>query len=128
MTEIEKQISLKNPLTLAFIGDAVISLHVRNSLVTQFEKIETLHQKTAQLVCAKTQSLVLDKIKDNFTEIESDIARRAHNAKHKTTPKNQTLGDYRNATALEAVVGFNYLIQNQARLNEILEIVMGESQ
>ena len=112
--------ALLNPLVLAFMGDAYITLAIREKYISSGHKIDALHKMVSQKICAKYQSTLYEKVKPTFTQIESDIANRARNAGHKTTPKNCTLHEYRQATALEAVVGYNYLINNHQRCMELI--------
>ena len=115
------EIALKNPLALAFLGDAVIKQWVSRILVENTSvDLNTLHRRAASIVCARNQSELYEKIKPTLTEVEENIASRAFNAKHKTTPKNCTLKEYRGATALEALIAYHSLRGNEARLNEIL--------
>lgn len=111
-----------NPLTLAFIGDAVMTLYERERLVRAGDtKVDTLHKELSKRICAATQSELFEKIKGKLDETELEIAGRARNAKHHTMPKSCTPGEYRNATALEAVIGYNYLRGNKSRIEEITE-------
>ena len=67
------------------------------------------------------QANVFNSIFETLSEEEKEIAMRARNAKsHKA--KNASIENYKKATALEAVLGYNYLLNNQTRLNELLEI------
>ena len=116
-------IEQKNPLVLAFVGDAVMTLHVRERLSKRDGKIGDLHFAASALVCAAEQSRVYDAVCSSFTQIEAEIANRARNVKHKTLPKNQSLSDYIKATALEAVIGYNYLTQNHKRVEELINNV-----
>ena len=108
-------------LVLAFVGDAVQTLFVREALVKRDCKVSELHTLASKIVCARAQAKRLDEIFDTLTEEERDIATRARNAQHNTVPKNCTIADYHKATALEAVIGFNYLAGNIERVKEIIK-------
>ena len=99
----------KNPLILAFIGDAVHTLRIRQELATQDLKVGDLHKIASQQCCASAQAKELDVLYETFTETEKEIANRARNAKYNTIPKSCTLVEYQKATALEAVLGYRYL-------------------
>ena len=119
---IEKDAALKNPLVLAFVGDAVMTLRVRERLSGEYDgKVGELHKLAARKICATAQAARFDKLFDTFEEAEKDIAMRARNVKHHTVPKNAKLSDYIKATALEAVVGYNYLIGNSKRVDELID-------
>ena len=109
----------KNPLVLAFVGDAVQTLFVRENLSSADAKIAALHKSASQIVCAAAQAKRFDEIYTTLTDIEKDIANRARNAQHNTVPKSCTPGEYHKATALEAVIGYNYLSGNKERAKEI---------
>ena len=104
-------IEQKNPLILAFIGDAVHTLNVRAQLAAADAKVSDIHKSAILKCCAKSQAAEYDALYGSFSDIEKDIANRARNAKHNTVPKSCTLAEYQKATALEAVLGYRYLIQ-----------------
>jgi len=106
---------------LAFVGDAVHTLLVRENLASQDLKTSVLHKQASALVCAKNQAKLFDEILENLTEIEKELATRARNSSHNTVPKNASVGDYHKATALEAVIGYNYLKNNIERVREIIK-------
>ena len=54
------------------------------------------------------------------------VFKRARNHKTLSSAKNASIVDYRRATGFEAVIGYLYLIGNMARLNEILNLSIGE--
>lgn len=109
----------KNPLILAFIGDAVHTLYVRENLANVDAKIGELHKQASKQVCATTQSIKYDKMVNSFCEIEKEIANRARNISHNTMPKNCNPSEYHKATALEAVIGYNYLLGKTERVEEL---------
>ena len=114
-----------NPLVLAFVGDAVYTEKVRTHLVSlEPAKVNDLHKNANKLVCCEYQAYIFEQIKNNLSEIEQNIASRARNAKKNTTPKHAEPAEYNKSTALEAIVGYNYLIENFDRLNQIFEIVL----
>ena len=109
-----------NVLTLAFMGDAIWTMLVRQYVVAQNDlKIGALNKKANELVCAKAQALIFDKIKPFLTQKEIEIANRARNTKKNTVAKNATIAEYAKSTSLEAVIGYNYLTGNMKRIQEI---------
>lgn len=74
-------------------------------------------------VCAKFQSLVYEEIIGILTEREVDILKRGRNAKGISSPKNANIIDYRKATAVECLFGYLYLIGNEDRLLELMNII-----
>lgn len=121
---MDKYLNL-NPLVLAFVGDAVYTELVRTYLVeNEPHKVNDLHKSANKFVCCEFQAKVLDEIFDSLTEEEKNIAMRARNAKKNTTPKHGEKVDYAKSTSLEAVIGYNHLRKNTARVNQILDIVL----
>ena len=115
----------KNPLVLAFVGDAYWTLYVRRMLVEKSNgKVNLLHQQANKYVCAVAQSGFYNKIVPFLTEAESGIAGRARNSDCNTRPKNCTLAEYKMATAFEAVIGYNLLIGNKKRLANLFKLVL----
>ena len=115
----------KNPLVLAFVGDAYWTLFVRRLLAERSrEKVNKLHLEANKYVCATAQSGFFNKIAPFLTETEADIAGRARNAEVNTRPKHCKLSEYRLSTAFEAIVGYNLLAGNEKRLHNLFEIVL----
>lgn len=121
--ELLKKLLNTNLLSLAFLGDAVHTLFVRErSLQGEADKMNN-YQKYASKFCkAEHQSEVFNRISPILTEEEQEIVRRARNAKPKHQAKNASHADYMQATMFEALVGFLYLKGDEKRLNEILEL------
>lgn len=112
--------SLNNCLNLAFVGDAVWTLFVRDYFANNTNyKNNYLHKLTTKFVKAGYQAKALDKLQDNLFELEKDIARRARNTKMNTVSKNASLADYKKATGFEAVIGYLYLTENFDRIKQL---------
>ena len=118
---------LLNPLTLAYLGDAVLDQHVRTYIVLKLQsKPHRLHQVAKRYVSAKSQAQTLDYLmeEDYLTEEEQDIMRRGRNAKSHTKAKNTDIQTYRKSSGLEAVLGYLYLEQEETRLSSLLDHVI----
>lgn len=117
------QIKLLNPLTLAYMGDAVLDQYVRSYIVLKLKsKPNRLHQVAKQYVSAKSQAQTLELLIDEqwFTDEEMDILKRGRNAKSYTKAKNTDIQTYRKSSALEAVLGYLYLKKQDDRLEQLL--------
>ena len=113
------------PLVLAYIGDTVYDLYVRTHLVLSTRlTAHGLHIAAARQVCASSQAESFKKIEPMLTEDELAVYKRGRNGHMGTIPKNASIGDYRSATGLEAVIGWLYLKGNDARLNEIMRAIL----
>ncbi|QHW35173.1 ribonuclease III [Paenibacillus rhizovicinus] len=123
-----KPINLMNPIVLAYIGDAVYEVLVRQYLISlPNHKPHHLHKQATQFVSAKAQFLILEKWRPHLSEEEADIVRRGRNAKSGTMPKNADPAHYKQATALECLVGYLYYGKQVGRLRELMAIAFGET-
>lgn len=110
-----------NPIVLAFIGDGVHTLYVRDRVVKNSNLlVNRCHINSAKFCNAKSQATKLDLLMNNLTEKEHDIVRRARNAKTHNIAKNSDIETYKKATAFEALVGYLYLKGDYDRLKQIL--------
>lgn len=111
-----------SPVTLAYIGDAVYSLYVRDGLVRSADfKSGQLNRLTSQLVSAHGQSALLERLIPLFTEDETEIYRRGRNAKKTARAKNASVSEYNRSTGFEAVMGYLYLTGQYARIEFLLK-------
>ena len=116
-----------SPLTLAFLGDAVYSLLVREMLLkTANRPTNALHKESIKLVNANCQAEMIKKILPELTEDEEAIFKRGRNAHSGHVPKNQSDADYRYATGLETLYGYLYLTGDFSRIMYIFNISTGE--
>ncbi len=110
-----------SPLALAFMGDTVYDLLVREKLVQQPACPQNqLHRASAQLVNARAQAVLAHALLPLFTEEEADIFRRGQNAKPGHLPRGATRAEYALATALEALLGWLWLTDQFSRAKELL--------
>lgn len=113
-----------SPLTLAFIGDCVYELFVRETLVNEANRpANELHTEKVKFVSAAAQAEAFRLIEPELTEKEAEIFRRGRNAHTTHTPKNMTGADYHTATGFEALFGFLYLSGDLTRLRELFAII-----
>ncbi len=111
-----------NGVVLAFIGDAVYSLYVREKLAFSSDaKAGELNRMTAERVCAGAQADLARKLLPLFTEEERAVFMRARNSKKGTKAKHSTVAEYNMSTGFEAVVGYLYVTGGHERLAELLD-------
>ena len=113
------------PGVLAYIGDAVYELYVRESLLKEglegeYFDLDDLHKEAVSRVCATAQAQALADLESFLLPDEVDVARRARNAKAGRGPRNMPVLDYRHSTAFEAVIGYLYLLGRTTRLEELM--------
>lgn len=126
MNFIDKEVNPKqlSPLNLAFIGDCIYEILVRETLVKDANRpVNDLHRESVKYVSAKAQTEAYSKIKDVLTEEETAVFKRGRNAKVGHSPKSATEGEYHCATGMEALFGYLYLTDNIDRIKELFSII-----
>ena len=111
-------------LELAFIGDAIWELEIRKHYLQFGYNIPTLNKYVKNKVNARYQSLIYKQIIEELDEEFKVIGKRAKNSNIKTFPKTCTVMEYKEATALEAVVGAMYLLNKEEEIKKIINIVI----
>lgn len=113
-----------SPLTLAFIGDTVFDLIVREDLICKANRpANDLHNLAVQKVKASAQADFVEKILPHLTEAELAVYKRGRNAKSGHLPKNASQSDYHMATGFEALIGYLYLSDEIERIKELFHII-----
>ena len=114
--------SLPSVAALSYLGDARHALYVRRMLVGRgISKSAELNKEALLYVTAEAQAEMYVKIKDELTELEADVFRRASNSTHLNRPKHASGRDYRFATGFEAVIGMLTWLGNEKRLEYLLD-------
>ena len=111
-------------LELAFIGDAIWELEIRKHYLQFGYNIPTLNKYVKNKVNARYQSLIYKQIIEELDEEFKVIGKRAKNSNIKTFPKTCTVMEYKEATALEAIVGAMYLLNKEEEIKKIINIVI----
>ena len=115
--------TLPGSLELAYLGDSLYDLYVREHLIAKGGRVRAMHREAIALVCAHAQSEALLRIADRLTGAEADVVRRARNTRQ-SPPKNADPGEYHRATALEALIGWLYVTGRQERMNALLALAL----
>ena len=112
-------------LSLAFIGDAVYELLVRQYVLSFGEaRVQELHRATVDFVNAAFQAKAAELLADLLTEEELSYYKRGRNANASHTPKNKSEAEYHRATGFEALFGYLYLAERFGRLEELFSVIM----
>jgi len=110
-----------NILQLAYLGDAVYELWVRQHLLAKgIGKLEEMHKNAVHYVQARTQAAILKRLLPELNETETAVVMRGRNAKG-NHPRNVDVLTYRHATAFEALVGYWYLDGQQQRMQTVFD-------
>lgn len=111
-----------NGVTLAYIGDAVIELAVREKLiasgVTDTGRLSAAAQK---FVCAKAQSDAVEIIRTLLTEEEEAAYKLGRNHHVSGKPKHASVSEYSRATGFEAIFGYLHLTGQNDRIRLLFE-------
>lgn len=121
-------IDCNNVLVLAYIGDAVYEVYIRNYLIKKnIVKVDKLQKEAVKYVSAKSQRVFLEKLinQNFFNQEEIDIIKRSRNHKGNRHPKNTDIITYKYATAFEAIIGYFYLTNNK-KLDEMMDLIYNE--
>lgn len=113
-----------NGLTLAYIGDAVYELRIRNYLLSQnLTKVNELHKKAICYTQGKSQSYAMHYFLDNnlLTDEEVSMFKRGRNSNVGKIRKNISRADYLEGTGFESLIGYLYLSNKMDRMNEIID-------
>ncbi|MBE6778121.1 MAG: ribonuclease III [Ruminococcaceae bacterium] len=111
-----------SPLALAFVGDGVYSLLVRERLLTEANRpVGDLHRLAVTAVRAEAQAEAMERLLPLLTEEEVAVFKRGRNA-HST----RTGADYHKATGLESLFGYLYLDGRLERVQELFAHCMKE--
>ena len=112
---------------LAYLGDAVIELMVRERLVSAgYASSKALNARALNFVRASAQAQAMERLLPHLTEEEAGAFRRGRNIGHTNTPKRATVAEYRNATGMEALFGYLHVKGAQDRLTELFALAYPE--
>lgn len=106
------------PAALAYLGDAVYELYIRQHYLLPPKRTDTYHRQVVAQVRAEQQANHLRSLLPHLTEIEQEILKRGRNAAS-NRPKRLNPEIYQQATSLEALVGYLHLT-DPSRLLELL--------
>ena len=120
----EKAVYEKSALELAFVGDAVWELLIREVVANRDIRPNEFHKEAVAKVNAKAQSEYLGFIANSLTEREMSVVKRGRNSNRRTPPRGANPEEYRNSTAFEALFGYLWLIGRLDRILELFNIVL----
>ncbi|HCB96194.1 MAG: ribonuclease III [Ruminococcus bromii] len=117
-----------SPLTLAFVGDGVYDLLVRDYLVNLANRpVGELNKIKVSFVNCTSQAKFAQFLLPHLTEKETAVYKRGRNAAPKTTAKNGSVADYHSATGLESLFGYLHLSGEEARIQELFDLIVHSS-
>lgn len=113
-----------NGLALAYVGDAIYEIYIRDYLVELGQtKPNILHRMATHYVSAKAQAFLIQAMLEEqlLTENEELMYKRGRNAKSHTSAKNADITTYRVATGFESLMGYLHLTKQTERLEELID-------
>jgi ribonuclease III family protein len=111
-----------NTTMLAFIGDAVYEVQIRNHVLKSGEvRADLLHKAAVKYVRAEAQAGALKAMMPGLSEEEVALVKRARNKKITSKPKNAEPMEYKMATAFEALIGALYMAEDHQRISQLIE-------
>ena len=120
LLNLECDVRAYSPLALAFIGDGVYELMVREQIVCAGNcGVKSLHSRTVAQVRCEAQAEAVRRLEPLLTPEEADVLRRGRNAHPGHVPKNADPAVYHQATGLEALFGYLYLKGELARIRTL---------
>lgn len=124
---MENSLNTYSTAALAYLGDVVIELLVREHLVAcGISSSARLNKKALDFVRAPMQAEAMKALLPHLTEEEDAIFHRGRNIGHTNTPKSATVAEYRAATGMEALFGYLHLAGRQERLRELFALAYAE--
>ena len=126
MEKVEAKIEARveySAACLAYIGDAVFELNVRNMLLASGNRsVNKLNKEARTYVAATAQATMYHYIEPFLTDEEKSVMKRGRNLHSGSKAKNAEMSDYRHATGLETLFGYLFLKGDDKRLTEVFEL------
>ena len=118
--------SMINNLTLAYLGDAVYELYIREYLINKgIAKVNDLQVESLKYVSAKSQSDHLERLLNNnfLSDEEIEIVKRGRNM-NSHRKKNIDIITYKRSTGLECLIGSLKIDNKLERIKEIMDFIV----
>ena len=118
-----------NVITLAYLGDSVYEVYIREYLISKgIVYVVDLQKEAIKYVSAKSQARILKYLLDigYLSNEEIDVVKRGRNYKRGSHPKNTDIITYKNSTGFEALIGYLYLSDKIDRVTEIVNFILEE--
>lgn len=124
MAEKKQDFLQLNGLALAYVGDAIYEIYIRDYLIRQGQtKPNMLHRMATQYVSAKGQCYLMQEMltANLLSDEEITMYKRGRNAKSHTSAKNADITTYRIATGFESLMGYLHLTNEKERLEFLVD-------
>ena len=122
ITDTSKELCTYSTAALAYLGDCVLEICVREYLVKcGLSSSARLNKKALDFVRAPCQAEAMKNILPLLDEVETAVFHRGRNIGHTNTPKSATVAEYRAATGMEALFGYLYLAGKGDRIAQLFD-------
>ncbi len=114
---------LLNGLSLAYMGDCIYELYIREFILKMgYNKVKDLHKNAVNFTSGEAQAFIIHSMlsENMLTEEELTVFKRGRNSHINSVRKNIKLQDYLDATGFEALLGYLYLDNQKERLEELI--------
>ena len=126
---MEQNARLVGAAALAYLGDSVLELLVRERLVGQgIYQSRKLNRMALEYVTAPKQAAAAERVLPLLTEEETTVYHRGRNLDHANIPKSATKSEYLMASGFEAVFGYLHLQGDRARMDELFRVAYLQEQ
>ena len=117
---MERNVNQYSTAALAYLGDSVLEVLVREELVTEgLSSSRSLNAKALEYVKASKQAEAMKNILPLLDEEENAVFHRGRNMGHTNIPKSATVAEYRSATGMETLFGYLHLLGRHERMREL---------
>lgn len=124
---MSKPIGEISTAALAYLGDCVLELLVRKTLVSAgVSSAKNLNAASLLFVKAEAQAIAMQNILPCLSDEENAAYRRGRNIGHTNTPRSATVGQYRMATGMEALFGYLHLLGREERIEELFALAYSD--
>ena len=108
---------------LAYLGDSVIEIRVRELLVNKgISDSGNLNRESLNFVKAGAQAAAMNRILGVLCDEETAIYKRGRNMSGGNVPKSATMSEYRTATGMETLFGYLHLTGQTERADELFRL------
>jgi ribonuclease-3 family protein len=115
------QLQQLSPAVLAYLGDAVYELYIRQLYLSPPKRLESHHHLVVAQVCAEQQAEHLRSLLPHLTPGELVILKRGRNAAS-GKPRRLDSDIYRQASSLETLIGYLYLTDPQRLMHLLTQL------
>lgn len=126
---MEQDPRLVGAAALAYLGDSVLELLVRERLVGRgIYQSRKLNRLALDYVTASRQAVAATRILPMLTEEETTVFHRGRNLDHANIPKSATKSEYLAASGFEALFGYLHLVGDRERMTQLFRAAYPEEE